>query len=266
MSVVRLFACLRVFSCALFCALVVGGAHAQEAQIHYRISLAGLQVGKATLVSAVKGADYDLKLNAATVGLATSFTKGSGAAAARGAMGAQDPATNGFSLSVQNGHEGRTFQVAAAAGAVRQVTIEPPFPELNENDRVPLQAQHKTGIIDPLSAFYMPVRAGNALDAANCARRLPIFDGMQRFDVVLTYAETRQVKGDAYSGPVLVCNARYVPVAGHRPEKKMTKFMAENKEMSAWLMPVHGGKALLPYRISVKTLVGTSVIEAEKIQ
>jgi hypothetical protein len=35
--------------------------------------------------------------------------------------------------------------------------------------------------------------------------------------------------------------------------------------METWLAPVQGGAALVPYRISVKTLVGTSVIEAERL-
>ncbi len=36
-----------------------------------------------------------------------------------------------------------------------------------------------------------------------------MFDGATRFNVVLSYAETRPVQKPGYVGPVLVCTARY---------------------------------------------------------
>jgi UTP:GlnB (protein PII) uridylyltransferase len=68
------------------------------------------------------------------------------------------------------------------------------------------------------------------------------------------------VKG--YEGPVAVCSARYVAVAGHRPDRPATKFMENNKEMEVWLAPVSESRITVPLRISVATMVGTTVIEA----
>jgi hypothetical protein len=176
--------------------------------------------------------------------------------------------TNGFSLSATNGKDSRTIQIAAASGSVRAVTIDPPFePRPDDTNRVPLRETHKIGVLDPVSALIMPVRSGNPMDRTNCDRRLPVFDGNQRFDVVLSYSGTREVRNEeGYSGPVLICTARYVPVAGHRPDRKVTKFMADNRSMDAWLAPANGGKVLVPYRISVKTMIGTTVIEAESFR
>jgi hypothetical protein len=64
---------------------------------------------------------------------------------------------------------------------------------------------------------------------------------------------------------VLVCNARYVPIAGHRTERPSTKFMQENRDMDVWLAPVPEARVLVPLRISVRTMIGTSVIEASRI-
>ena len=87
----------------------------------------------------------------------------------------------------------------------------------------------------------MPVQGrADPMDPANCNRTLPIFDGATRFDVVLSYGETRSVAKPGYSGPVLVCNARYTPIAGHRPDRPGVKFMEDNREMSVWLAPVEG--------------------------
>jgi hypothetical protein len=71
------------------------------------------------------------------------------------------------------------------------------------------------------------------------------------------------VKKPGYVGNVLVCNARYVPIAGHRPGRPAVQFMVENRDMSVWLAPVEGARVLVPLRIAVRTMIGTSVIEAQ---
>ena len=75
----------------------------------------------------------------------------------------------------------------------------------------------------------------------------------------------RAVKARGYSGEVAVCSARYKPVSGHRPNRQSTKFMADNKNIEVWLMPIEGARALAPYRISVATMVGSVVIEATNV-
>jgi len=251
-------------------AVFVSGAMAMpvaaaEFAARYGISLAGLVVGKASLRGTAEGSAYSLELNAAMTGLAGAVSKGRGGASARGAFSPENVASNGFSLTATNGKDTRNIQITMSSGTVRNISIEPPFVDKSDGgDRIPLRDSHKVGVLDPASALVMPARGSDPFDKANCERRLSVFDGSQRFDVVLSYAGTRQVKADkGYAGPALVCSARYVPVAGHRPERRVVKFMAENREMDVWLVPAAGGKVLLPYRISVKTMIGTSVIEAE---
>jgi hypothetical protein len=105
---------------------------------------------------------------------------------------------------------------------------------------------------------------GNPTDPGNCNRTIPVFDGAARFDVVLTYGETKAVEKPGYKGSVLVCNARYVPIAGHRSLRPSTKFMEENRDMQVWLAPVQGTRLLVPLRIAVRTMVGMSVVEASQ--
>ena len=110
----------------------------------------------------------------------------------------------------------------------------------------------------------MPAPQGNPTDPANCNRTIPIFDGAARFDVVLSFVETTNVDKPGYKGPVLVCKARYVPIAGHRALRPATKFMEENRDMDVWLAPVEGSRLLVPLRIAVRTMIGMSVIEASR--
>ena len=244
--------------------LLAAGGPALSAQLdaQYTITLAGLTIGKAHLSGQIGNERFSLNLNSSLTGLAGAVTRGRGAATAQGSLNGAGVLSNGFSLSASNGQMTRTIQIGARGGAVGAVVIDPPFEE--KPDRVPVRPTHKAGVADPLSALVMPSRGGNPLDPANCNRTIPVFDGSQRFDIVLSYTGVRDVNdAKGYRGRVLVCAARYVPVAGHRPNRRVTKFMAENRNMDAWLAPVNGGKVLVPYRISVRTLVGTTVIEAE---
>ena len=40
--------------------------------------------------------------------------------------------------------------------------------------------------------------------------------------------------------------------------------MEENRDMSVWLAPVEGTRVLVPLRISVRTTIGTNIIEATR--
>ena len=149
------------------------------------------------------------------------------------------------------------------AGNVAAVEISPPIDE--KADRVPVKDEDKKGVIDPVSALLMPaIGSGKLMDTANCNRTIPIFDGAARFDVVLSYDTTQAVDKPGYKGPVLVCKARYVPISGHRALRPSTKFMQENKDMSVWLVPLEAQRVLVPVKISVRTMVGTSVVEASR--
>jgi hypothetical protein len=63
---------------------------------------------------------------------------------------------------------------------------------------------HRQGVLDPMSAVLMAVSAETKpLSAEACNRTLPIFDGRGRFDLVLGYKRSEQVKAlDGYHGPV----------------------------------------------------------------
>ncbi len=159
-------------------------------------------------------------------------------------MGAA-PQPSTFAIATKTSNSGIAVRMALARGSVTQAEITPPLVDMG--DRVPITAANKRGVIDPASALVMPVQGrGDLMDPANCNRTLPIFDGATRFDVTLSYGETRSVAKPGYSGPVLVCNARYLPIAGHRPDRPGVKFMEDNREMSVWLAPVEGTRGAAP--------------------
>ncbi len=61
---------------------------------------------------------------------------------------------------------------------------------------------------------------------------------------------------------MFACAARYVPVAGHRPDRESVQYMADNKRLEVWLAPVDGTDLFVPYRISIGTKIGDLIIIA----
>lgn len=246
-----------------FC-LVALAAEATTLKIDYRITLAGLTIGTADYAGTFEGDRYDMKITGQLTGLAGAMSGGGqGGASSSGTLVGTRVVPGGFSAMGKSGSSERTVRMGVSGGNVVGISIEPPFEP--RPDRVPLTDANKRGIIDPLSGLVTVATSQSKLDEAqNCNRTIPVFDGTQRFNILLSYAETRAVEKPGYSGKVLVCNVRYVPIAGHRTERPSVKFMAENRDISVWLAPVAGTRVLVPLRISVRTQVGTSVIEADK--
>ena len=237
-------------------------AAAASLTVDYAIALAGMRIGTGRLAGAFERDSYRVDVSATLTGLVGAITGGQGSARSTGTLGA-GPLPNTFSIATRTANSGIAVRMALAHGNVAQTEITPPLVDMQ--DRVPVTATDKRGIVDPASALVMPVRAGSApTDPANCDRSLPLFDGATRFNVTLSYAETREVQKPGYSGPVLVCNARYKAVAGHRPDRPGVRFMEDNREMSVWLAPVEGTRLLVPLRISVMTEIGTNIIEATR--
>ncbi len=72
---------------------------------------------------------------------------------------------------------------------MRAAEVEPaPTPR---PDRVPVAPQDRVGVLDPLTMLMVPLPPGDlagALDPALCDRRIPVFDGATRADLVLSRA------------------------------------------------------------------------------
>jgi hypothetical protein len=248
---------------AMLCALPLAAADAQAVtlDVDYRLYLAGIPIGSAEVKGTFEGTQYRLELQARLTGLGA-LVGGDGSATASGSMTSARQTPSAFAARARTSAGERTLRIGLVNGSAVAVSIDPPLePKL---DKVPLAEAHKRAIIDPLSAVIAPVVRGALTEPANCNRTIPIFDGGTRFDMVLSYAGTRTVEKPGYSGPVLVCNVRYVPIAGHRPNRPGTKFMQENRDISVWLAPVEGARVLVPLRVSLKTMIGTSVAEATR--
>jgi hypothetical protein len=238
-------------------------ARAESWRAIYSVSLIGLPIGTADISGQISSSTYRIEASAKIVGLATLLANAKGAATGAGAiaLGHVLPAT--FATTAANSKMTRTVRMALSAGVVTGVDISPPIED--KPGRVPLRDQDKHGVVDPVGSIIVPV-AGNEplVSPAACNRSIPIFDGYTRFDLRLSYVGQRRVTAKGYNGPVVVCAARYVPIAGHNPDRPAVKFMIDNKQMEVWLAPIESAHVLVPFRASLGTMIGTTVVEASE--
>ena len=236
-------------------------AYADTVDIKYSVSLSVLPIGVAYLNGKINTDTYKVEAGVKLTGLASLLASAKAIATATGTISASRSLPTTYATTAANSKVSRTIRMAVSGGGVSALDINPPFDETP--DRIPVTDAHKRNIIDPLGALLMPY-TGDAINESVCNRTLPVFDGGAMFDIALSYSEMREVKVKGYEGPVAVCAARYTPIAGHRPERPATKFMAENRDIEVWLAPVNATHVALPYRISVKTMSGTAVVEASE--
>lgn len=237
--------------------------------IAYELSFLNLRVGEATLtLEQAPERDrqrYALDLTAGLRGLAGFFLDGTGKAGVAGYRGRDGAVTATFRVDSRYAGKPIAVTLDLAQGRVRAAEVEPaPTPR---PDRVPVAPQDRVGVVDPLTMLMVPLppgdRAGD-LDPALCDRRIPVFDGATRADLVLSRGSVVAVTEGAYRGPALDCRVRWVPISGHRANGPNVRRMAENDDLRVRLAPVPDGTVLLPVSIAVATGWGTVRIDATR--
>jgi len=244
----------------------VAGAHPAAAQgrleAQYEASLAGIAVGKGAWNIEIGEDSYAASAIGGTSGILKTIANGSGDGEAQGRIinGALVPAN--YKASTTTAKKSETIHITLANGNVKEFGIDPV--PLVDADRVPVTEAHRQGIIDPMSAWLMPVGGnGDPVRPEACQRTLPVFDGRGRFDLALSFKRMERVRAErGYAGPVVVCSVRYQPISGHRPTRAAVKYLMAQRDIEVALAPVAGTRVLVPFRVSVPTALGPAVLEA----
>ena len=256
-----ILAALSVLSTVALCA---SAATAEtRLDVKYGVSVAGFPVAKAYLSYALNGKGYKVTGSARTSGVVRLFSDGHGKVSATGRLkGARPlPAVYAYDVTDDDGRE--TLKMAFSGNRVGKVKLNPPENPEKLKRRVPLKRSHKVGVLDPLSALFIPANAGTV-----CSRTLPIFDGEQRFDLVLTPKRTDRFRGGKknFKGRVVVCAVSYRPIAGHRADKKEVKYMQRNSGMEIWMAPVGDTGVMAPISGRLNTKIGPLIVHARRFQ
>jgi hypothetical protein len=178
-----------------------------------------------------------------------------------GTLDQKKPQPAAYAFEIQSGSRGMLTRMGFEDGAVNSVAhmpVQPVKPEV-----VPVRAHHLKGVVDPLSAMMMLASSN-----APCDRRIPVFDGRERFDLVFSRKGEMRINEQAPSGQPSVghvCRVRYVPIAGHKADD-YTQQMAESKDIEVVLRPVPSAQVFVPYQVSIPTPMGTATLTSKRAE
>jgi hypothetical protein len=249
-------------ACAALLVAATSAAAESRLQGRYEVKLAGVTIGRAAVLLEINRDRYTAAGSAKVSGIMRAISKAYGTAAVRGQILENQVVPLTYSLTARLDKRPDEVRIVMAARTVREVSAQPPLSPAP--DRVPITAAHRKDVLDPLSAALIIVPgSGDVISKQACTRTLPIFDGRYRFEIELSFYRIENVSGaKGYAGPAVVCNAIYRPIAGHRPARTATTYATLNNEIRVWLVPVAGTRALVPYRVTIGTILGTVTLQA----
>jgi hypothetical protein len=231
----------------------------------YTISFARIPVGEIAATAVFGQSEYAISAHARAGGVMKVLSvDGDGSFTTRGTIKDGYPVPTNFTSKIVSNTETSDVTMALDEGSVRELTATPP----PSQDRVPVTAANRRGIVDPLTAvLFSAATAGETLSPEACRRTLPIFDGHQRYDLKLAFKRMDKVTAEkGYAGPVVVCSVSYEPIAGHRASMPLVKYLSENRDMEMALAPIAGTRLLAPFRLSVVSMLANLTIEANRFE
>jgi len=254
---------LAVVLAAAITAILAGADHRAQTQsldAHYAISMTGIRVGQSAWTVNIDSDRYSASANGGSVDLLNVLLRGEGVARVSGSIkdGRLVPATFSSSL-VEDGVKG-DLKMTLEDGIVTAVEDDGPPPT---SDRVPLTQLHVQGVTDPLTALLLPDAGGEAAPAKeSCERTLAVFDGRRRYDLALSFKRVEKMQHRPEGERLLVCNVVLRPIAGHRADSMIMKYVAGRRDMEISFAPIAGTRFLAPFRLSLPTLIGTMAVQA----
>jgi hypothetical protein len=227
----------------------------------YKVKLAGVEFGTFNFSSSINGEQYSLAGDA-KLSWGMGLFHWLGTVRGSGMLGST-PLPGSYAFEFKGHDKGGSVALGFRNHDVVNVKVEPPNSPSPEH--IPLKPQHLKDVFDPMSAL-LAVAHGSI--GTPCGRRVPIFDGKQRFDLVLSFRRQEKIPEARPSGEPnvgFVCRVQYVPIAGHR-DNAATRAFAANEGIEVKLRPVPSASLLVPYQIIIPTAVGSAVLQSTRVE
>lgn len=222
----------------------------------YTISFNGFDIGSFAFDAEVRAKSYALTGDAEISAL-LGFVKWQGLTRTAGQISGANASPSGYTFDYNSSAKSGSVRMSFRNGAVTNSAASPPLPMTPE--MVPVERSHLKGVLDPLTAVMALTRpAGDN----PCNQRLPIYDGLQRFDLLLEPAGTRPLAGQ--QGVVHVCEMRYRPISGYKHGSE-TDDLVRSLKIEITMLPMPNAGLYVPHEIKIPTLVGSAVLKLQKI-
>lgn len=228
---------------------------------HYSIFFNGFDIGDFRLKSTVADGRYVLDGDAELSALLGVF-KWRGMTRSSGRLAGSNPRPEGYVFNFRSSDKVGRIGMSFGKSGVKTVSMVPQIPVAA--GEIPLREHHLKGVSDPLSAVMHLARGvkGNP-----CGTKLKVFDGKQRFDLVLSYRRRETLPAWQTGGRAValyVCGVKYRPIAGFKRNQAVSSLeQANGLEIAMRKLP--GTKLFIPHQITIPTLAGSVVLSAKKI-
>ncbi|HXG77866.1 MAG TPA: DUF3108 domain-containing protein [Methyloceanibacter sp.] len=235
----------------------------------YRVDIGNFNLGNFTLTTTFRGDDYQMRGEGRFTVLQGLIYEWRGVTASTGKVTSTgpEPAMYAFNYS-DNGKKFERLRITFDGRTVTNVSIVPrtrPLPRT-----IPVRSEQLEGVLDPMSSAFLTAKSDNPNGDLNvCNHTLPVFDGRQRYDLVVTPKRLTTVKRmtpGGYGGPAVICGVKFIPIAGHQPDNPGIRLMAASDDIEVWLIPVRGTTMYVPYRIVLPTPVGYGIALVTSMQ
>ena len=231
---------------------------------YYTATLLGVPIGPISWVVDLKENHFTSVATGSIAGLLRLFLDAQGSVAAEGRLSSGKPVPSKFQLKLLAGkwsdEVGIVFSGNRAKESVLSTSANP------SADYVPIKDGDRIGASDPMTALLIYVGGtGITTVPQACERTVAIFDGHTRYNLRLAFERfgtAHPIEG--YQGQVVVCSAKFLPVAGYDPKHFLVTYLAAQHETEIWLAPLGSTRLLVPYRASISTSVGVGILEATK--
>jgi len=229
----------------------------------YDVALAGFSLGEFRLKVRFQGPSYQMKGDGSFSLFLGRAYKSEGRAASTGQLKKLGPESTSFMVSYEGGGKEEERRISFNGGDVSDVTIIPA--KKPGKRRVPVTQQQLEDVVDPLSAAFFHMQAGNSA----CDDTMPVFDGRLRYDLVLAPKRVDGLPSEAprgLSGPMQVCAVKFVPVGGHKPDNPVIKYLSTTDRIEARLVRLPETDLYVPYWVGVPTILGSAAITLTEIE
>jgi hypothetical protein len=235
----------------------------------YRVDLGSFNLGNFKLTTTFRGEDYQMRGEGRFTVLQGLIYEWRGVTASSGRVTSMGPEPAMYAFNYADSAKmGERLRMRFDGRAVTDVSIIPrnrPLPRT-----IPVTKEQLEGVLDPMSGAFLSAKSENPNgDLSVCNKTLPVFDGRQRYDLVVTPKRVVSVKRTTrtgYGGPAVICGVKFIPIAGHQPDNPAIRLMQQSNEIEVWLVPVRGTFMYVPYRIVLPTPVGYGTAVVTSIQ
>jgi hypothetical protein len=231
---------------------------------YYTATLLGLPIGHISWAVDLKESRFSSVATGSIAGFLRLFLDAQGSVGAEGRLSGGKPVPSKFQLKLLAGKWSDDVGIVFTGNRAKETVL--PSSAAPSADYVPIKDGDRVGASDPMTALLVYVGGNGPTTVPQaCERTVAIFDGHTRYNLRLAFERLSTVRAtEGYQGEVVVCSAKFLPVAGYDPKHFLVTYLAAQHETEIWLAPVGGSRLLVPYRVSISTPMGVGVLEARR--